>query len=259
MRIEKIAGHRVEFFDAIEELPVVRYQKFNKMLIVDSGVGSDVSDVDGHLYRATTFIQKGDTTSAMTELSNLRQNIYFVQQNLSPRFLAFAAFVKSIDGKPCDDLSDEGLQRIVDKLSREKVGILSALVDRAKKKIDEELVQMFPKLFDGSSTKEYYDLLRRRTLLLLDCIISGKTKTKRDKIELLTLDLLTFSKPQEFLNGDVEVQYDRAFEKMSITIAEHLHIEPKTLSVVAFYEAYEYLKDKINQQYKRDGKRHKPY
>lgn len=253
MREENIAGHRVEFYDSIEELPIVRYQRFNKMLLVDAGVGGDVSDFDNHLERVLTYLANGKIDLATTELHNLRQNIYFVQENLSPKYLSFAALIKSIDGKPCSDLSDEGLAKALGRLRNAPVGRLSALLGGAKKKIDEDLLVSFPSHFDSATSKEYYDKLRKRTLLLLDCIISGKTKTKQDSIDLLTMDLLLFSKPQEFASGKVEVEYDRQFEKMCICLSSQLGLRPKEMTVVEFYTAYEHLNEQIKNKYKRNG------
>lgn len=257
MRIEMIAGHRVEFYDSIEELSIVRYQRFNKMLLVDSGVGSDISDFDSHVERVMTFLSKGKNDMAITELQNMRQNVYFVQENLSPGLLSFAALVKSIDGEQCNDLTDEGLQRTLAKLKSGKVGVLSALLRSAKKKIDEDLLAKFPAHFDNSASKEYFDKLRKRTLLLLDCIISGKTKTKQDSIDMLTLDLLLFSKPQDFASGKVEVEYDRQFEKMCTNLSVQFGLRPREMTVVEFYGAYEHLNEQIRKKYKRNG--NKPY
>ena len=256
MREENIAGHRVEFYDSIEELPIVRYQRFNKMLLVDAGVGGDVSDFDNHLERVLTYLANGKIDLATTELHNLRQNIYFVQENLSPKYLSFAALIKSIDGKPCSDLSDEGLAKTLGRLRNAPVGRLSALLGGSKKKIDEDLLVSFPSHFDNSASKEYFDKLRKRTLLLLDCIISGKTKTKQDSIDMLTLDLLLFSKPQDFASGKVEVEYDKQFEKMCTNLSVQFGLHPKEMTVVEFYSAYEHLNEKIRNKYKRNGKPH---
>lgn len=256
MRIEKIAGHKVEFYDSIDELPVVRYQRFNKMLLVDAGVGSDISDFDNHIERVLTFIANGKNEMAATELSNLRQNVFFVQQNLSPRFLAFASLIKSIDGKPCNDISDDGLQRTLQRLKNSPVGKMVALFTAAKKKIDDDLLATFPSHFDSSATKEYYDKLRKRTLMLLDCIISGRTKTKQDTIDMLTLDLLLFSRPRDFASGKVEIEYDKQFEKMCVCLSEQLGLRPKEMTVVEFYTAYEHLNERIRNKYKRNVKSH---
>lgn len=44
MRKIVLAKHKVELYDSIDELPIVRFHKYNKMLLIDAGVGSDLSD-----------------------------------------------------------------------------------------------------------------------------------------------------------------------------------------------------------------------
>lgn len=46
MKNVPIKGMNVELYDSIEDLPIMRFHKYNKMLLVDAGVGSDLSDFD---------------------------------------------------------------------------------------------------------------------------------------------------------------------------------------------------------------------
>ena len=97
MKTLKLAGKTIEFYDDIENLPVTRFHKYNKMLLVDAGIGSDIADFDRHISRIAAFLAKNDNKQAITELENIRQNVYFIQSGVSPRNLAFAVLVKSID------------------------------------------------------------------------------------------------------------------------------------------------------------------
>ena len=111
MKSVTIGKHKVELYDAIDELPMARFHKYNKMLLIDSGIGSDMADVDRHLERVVLFINNKDLAAAQAELDNLRQNVYFIQENVSPKCLAFAVLVAKIDGKETNDLSDDGLKK----------------------------------------------------------------------------------------------------------------------------------------------------
>ena len=55
-----LGTHKVVMYDSIEELPIVRFQKYNKMLMLDAGLGSDVTALDGHLARVSEYIKAGD-------------------------------------------------------------------------------------------------------------------------------------------------------------------------------------------------------
>lgn len=245
MKTLKLAGKTIEVYDDIENLPVTRFHKYNKMLLVDAGIGSDIADFDKHISRIAAFLAKNDNKQAIIELENIRQNVYFIQSGVSPRNLAFAVLVKSIDGKPCDDLSDEGLKKIVDMFSDVPYKDLAASIEAVKKKIDRELQIYFPRLFDDATVKEYYDQLKRRTVLILQTIIDGGSKPEREKeIDDITAELITYFNPKSFSGSDsVEIEQDKQFEKICLMLSQYLHIDPKNMSVLAYYNAFEYIKE----------------
>lgn len=249
MRKTNIGGRSVVIYDAIDELPIKRFHKFNKMLLVDAGIGSDLADVDAHIQKSLTYYKQGKPDLAATELENLRQNIYFVQSELSPKHLAFACLVKEIDGRACDDISDNGLAATLELISNAKHVEITASIEAVKKKIDDDLQAYFPNLFEDASEKEFYDQLKRRTMLVLQSITDGQTN--ESEIERITIELLQYNKPRQFTGkNNAELQYDKNFERMCVTLSHNLHIEPKNLSVMEFYNAFEYLKDQLKAQNK---------
>lgn len=130
----RIAGHKVRIYTDIDEMPMVRFHKYNRMLLVDAGVGSDISDFDAHIERVVRYIRGGRNEDAAKELENLRQNVYMILNGQSPKDLSFACLVASVDGKVTDDLSDDGLRRVVDMLSDGARGEASDKRSEAKKK-----------------------------------------------------------------------------------------------------------------------------
>ena len=52
MKTVLINNKKVELYDSIEDLPIIRFHKYNKMLLVDAGVGSDLADFDRHVEQA---------------------------------------------------------------------------------------------------------------------------------------------------------------------------------------------------------------
>ena len=254
MKKTTIAGHEVELYDSIDELPILRFHKYNKMLLIDAGIGSDLSDWDTHIEKVIRYCRTKQTELAERELENTRQNVYFVQSGISPKYLAFAALVKSVDGKPTDDLTDAGLQSIVDMLADAPNGELTAQLEAVKKKIDEELQLYYPKLFDDATVKEYFDQLKRRTVLMLDAIIAGDTDDKRKEIDEITTMLITYTKPQKFDGAEsMEIQYDKQFENMCLVLSQQLHVQPKQYTVLEYYNAFEYIKDAAKRNNKRNG------
>lgn len=246
MKTIRIGKHKVTFYDAIAELPITRFHVYNKMLLVDSGVGSDITDFDSHIERVIAFLKKKDNESAIKEMQNLRQNIYLIQQSLSPKHMAFAALIADIDGKPCDNISDEGLKETLAKIENEKITEIDKPLHDSKKKIDGELQAYFPALFGDSSEKEYFDLILKRTKAVLSGIVEQKDNSA--EVDALTLELLTYIKPYDFANDNIELAADRQFEKICLMLTENLHCEPKKYTVLEFYSAFDYLKEKTKKR-----------
>lgn len=244
MRRTDIGGHKVEMYDSIDQLPILRFHAFNKMLLIDAGVGSDLADFDSHIERVTRFMQSGDTDNAAKELANMRLNVYMIQQGVSPEHLAFAALVKSVDGVACDDLTTDGLTKTLEMLKEATRQETAAETEAAKKKIEEEVRLYFPKMTDDTEVKEYYDTLRKRTLLQIDIICNGETEEKSRQLEELTTKLVTSDKPKQYSGSDgAEIQHDKNFEDMCIVISKELNVNAKTMTVLEYYNAVEFVRE----------------
>lgn len=256
MREVKLKGHKVTLYTSIEELPIVRFHKYNKMMLVDAGIGSDLTAMDGHIERVVQYIRQDKKQEAATEMENLRQNVYMMIQEMSPRLLSFACLVKEIDGKDADDISDEGLQKVVDMFGDVPVGEMTAQQDAVKKKIDEELTTYFPQVFDDTRGKEFYDILKQRIRVMLDCITKGDTEERKEEVERLTGDIITYAKPRKFTgNESTEVSYDREFDDMCLVISRELHTEAKRMTVMEYYNAYLFIvKDRKRQKVQIKGR-----
>lgn len=249
MRDIKLGQHKVVMYNAIDELPMVRFHKYNKMLLVDAGLGSDLSAVDAHIERVVRYIKADRRQEAAQEMENLRQNIYLTMQQLTPRNLAFAVLVKELDSKPCDDISDEGLQKVVDALMDVPVKEMTAEMDAVKKKIDDELTLYFPEDFDSADEKEYFDIMKRRTQIMLETVLNGDTAERQGEIDRLTDELVLFTKPRKFTGSEsVEIQHDKQYEDMCLVLSQELHQNPKNFTVMEFYNAYHYIKKQRKRQ-----------
>lgn len=240
MKIGKVSKHKVEIYDSIDELPIQRFQKYNKYLLIDSGVGSDLQDVLSHIDRAKIYI-KSNPAMAVTELENMRQSIYLVADELSPKHMAFAALVHKIDGEEITDTSDEGLKRVLEIISEAKKGWLDGVLNSVKKKIDRELNLYFPGKFDDATQKEYYDYLRQLTIHRLDEIITGASTEELCKE--IEIRMVLLSKPRVFWGAkSAEIEYDKQFEEMCLILTHNLQVQPYSMTVLQFYNAFDYLK-----------------
>ncbi len=246
MKTVKIGKHTVEMYDAIDELPVVRFHKYQKMLLVDAGIGGDIVAFDQRIERTRRFLMAEKYDMAQRELENMRQTVFMIQSELTPSHRAFAALVTKVDAKTCEDLTDDGLAAVTEMLSDAPAKELTAQLEAVKKKIDDELVLFFPSLFNDSEVKEYYDLLRKRSLEILNNIVAGKKEpSKGAAIEKLTTALMTYSHPKMFRGSEsVEIQFDRQFENLCLVLSEQLHVEPKKYTVLEFYNAFDFVQER---------------
>lgn len=245
----KIGKHTVEMYDAIDELPIVRFHKYQKLLLIDAGIGADIAALDQRIEKTRRFLMDGKSDKAQQELANLRQSVFFIQNGISPRHRSFAVLVKSIDGRECNDISDDALKQLTDTLNDASEKELTAQLEAVKKKIDGELRVYFPGLFADSEIKEYFDLLKKRAMAILSNIIAGveRPDTTPD-VERLNTALITYSNPKTFAGSEsVEIQFDRQFENLCLVLSEQLHVKPKEYSVLEFYNAFDFVQERARQ------------
>lgn len=255
MKKVRLGGHKVTIYDSIDELPIVRFHKYTKMLLVDAGVGSDINDFDAHIERAVRYIRGGDNEKGAKEIENLRQCVFLILSEQSVRDLSFACLVKELDGKPCDDLSEQGLAEVIRKLGGVPRKEMADTLESVKKKIDGDLSMYFPDLFDDVTAREYYDVMKRRTQAVLDNIINGEDEQRSQDIEKMTETLVLYVKPKVFAGRQsVEIQHDKSFESMCLTISRETHADAKRMTVMEFYNAYEYIRRMQKERQKQTAK-----
>ena len=242
MKKMKLGEHSVTMYDSIEELPIVRFQKYNKMLMLDAGLGSDLTALDAHLARVGEFIKAGETDNAAREIDNLRQTLFNVQNGLTPHFMSLIPLMAEVDGEPLTDLSDENIQRVYDSLKDVTMKAYEGAAHEVKKKIEEELKAYFNQGGESAASKEYYELMRRRALLMLDEISDGRDRS--EEIRAIESRMVRSDKPRVFQGErNAEVLYDKNFVGCCIAIAQNLNMDAKQMTVLEYYRAIEVLEE----------------
>lgn len=252
----KIGKHTVEMYDAIEELPIVRFHKYQKLLLIDAGIGADLAAFDQRIEKTRRFLMDGKPEKAQKELENMRQMVWLIQNEMNPKHRAFAVLVAKIDGNECLDISDDSLNRITEMLNDVPEKELTAQLEAVKKKIDTELRLYFPGLFADSQIKEYFDLLKQRALAVLANIVAGVDRPEATaQVEKLTTALITYSNPKTFAGAESEeIQFDRQFENLCLVLSEQLHVKPKEYSVLEFYNAFDFVQERARQAEKAQNR-----
>ena len=211
----RIGKHTVEMYGAVDELPVVRFHKYQKLLLIDAGIGGDVSALDQ----------------------------------------PFAALVKRVDKEEIPDASDASIDRVLELLADVPSGEIDGQLMSVKKKIEGELTLYFPTLFESPETKEYFDLMKRRTAAVLSLLAAGINPNGNGDVEELTTRMATLA-PARVFDGPEgeEVKADRNFEDVCLVLSEQLHINPKTCTVFEYYSAYDFVQRRQKEAEKAQNK-----
>lgn len=131
--------HVIKLYDSVDELPIGAYQRYNKFLLIDAGIGSSIDDLDAHIVKLAKFIGNNEREKAAQELQNMRQNLFMINANISPKYLAFAALVYSIDGKKIEAVSDDDYSELLAKIQEMPHSLLTKTLDWLKKKLQTNL------------------------------------------------------------------------------------------------------------------------
>lgn len=245
----------IKVYDSIDEMPIVNFQKYNKYLLIDSGIGSDVDDIDAHITRVAKFIKANNHKKALQELQNMRQNMYMVNSEISPKYLAFVALIQSIDGKEINDLSDDNLKSLLNDIKSIKHSKIIEFLAWLKKKVVTELETYFPGDFINPKEKDAYDKLKQRTLLVLESMLNEKDNSEEiNGIDALMLNMYS---PKVYAGSEsIEIKYDKQFENACLLIAQKTSLDAKKMTVLQFYNALDNIKQQIEAENK-SIKKHK--
>ena len=135
MKVIDTGKHVIKLYDSVDELPIGAYQRYNKFLLIDAGIGSSVDDFDAHIVKLAKLIGNNEREKAIQELQNMRQNLFMVNSKISPKYLAFAALVYSIDGKKVEAVSDDDYGELLTKIQEMPHSLLTKTLDWLKKKL----------------------------------------------------------------------------------------------------------------------------
>lgn len=246
----------IKLYDSIDEMPIANFQKYNKCVLIDSGIGSDIDSVDSHIVKIAKLVNSGNNARAMQELQNMRQNMHMIVQNVSPKYMAFAALVHSIDGVVVTDLSDSNLVEIINSISSVKASIVDNILEWLKKKLQTELETYFPAEFDSAKEKETYNRLKQRTVLVLQGIAEDIDTS--DEVAAIDEFLFGLYKPQQFTGKDsAEIRYDKQFEGACLVISQKTNMDARKMTVLQFYTALDNVSKQIEAEKKAYSKYHK--
>lgn len=144
MREAHINGHKVVVYDSIEETNIVRFQKFNQFVLVDSGIGSDTEAVTRHLNEIIAYNKAGEVQKVENAALSMIQAISLVMKGENPKVKSFATMIHSINGVPTE-LTETGIAATIAELNRIRftVGDVRKMLAELKKKSIRKLRSFF--------------------------------------------------------------------------------------------------------------------
>lgn len=246
MKVINYNRHKITLYDSITELPIWRFQLYTKYLILASGIGSSLADIDNK-FSDLRVLMKDSPNDALRLTVNLQQALHFAIQNVSPQMMAFVVLIHKIDGREVvdDDLTEDGIKRIIKELSVKRFSFqaLQDALSGFKKKIETEFSNYFPGLMDNSRMKEFYARLRQRTLLVLRSVQEAKEEYAQ-QIKQIDKAFLQSNKPRIFHGSSgMEVQMAKEFESTLVLLSQHGAVSsPRNMTTLAYYQALEVIK-----------------
>ena len=135
--------NEVVLYDSIYEMPIGRFNEFNKRLVMDLGMGHDSHSFRARLKSLEEYLSlqeadyKKNIEGAFRELHNLYQNFHAAVYKINYKALCFATLVKSIGGEECGYRTDEALNITVSRLDEigYSWGELIKFIDEVKKNL----------------------------------------------------------------------------------------------------------------------------
>jgi len=119
--IYKYKGHTIEMYDSIHDLPILRFQRFNKYQMISNEIGNTFEDYDRRMAKTIQFLEKKMIDEAKQELQNQRQTVFNSYNNFTPVGKSLAVLVKRIDKTIYDTFTPDDLDRCLEHL--DKIGL----------------------------------------------------------------------------------------------------------------------------------------
>ncbi len=120
----------LKIYNDIDQLPVQRFTLANKYWMLHDSIGSSIEDFDKNHFNKITLIAR-DKEKTLKELANFRILVFNIMNDTNVQHLSFACLIHSVNGIEVTDLSQENLQKLLNKLSA-----LGLTQDVLKKKLN---------------------------------------------------------------------------------------------------------------------------
>lgn len=253
-RIELENDNYIIKYENAEELPLRRNSKFQKYLLLKSGVGCTIQDVGNHFQNLHGFIAYDKKEEAKKEAENLHYNFFSILNEIEYNDLAFASLIFSINGEKLNDISEENLNKVIDWLSDHGMTkkLVSEEVDDTKERIVNDLKLYFPKFFPESSDFTYFAKIKQgidaSAQKILQQIENESGEVDQEIIKMLdqiSKWFVDIKSAKNFTANDPNnciVKSETSFEELCALVESKGASNPKDFTLIEFYSRLEYIR-----------------
>jgi hypothetical protein len=228
----------IELYDSIDELPITRYQWFNRQMMIDSGVGGDLDAFNRRCVSIARLIDT-DASKAKVEIQNLMGSVHFMMNNVNPEMNAFVGLVKSVDGKDLpNEITDDIVKSTLSKIGGVKLSWIRRMIKKIKRGIRREMNTFLKKGNDGQ-TRQYYQNLQTALERELERIQKDELDSDMGEIDQFLAESVVIKR---YL-GDVQIKDITGFERVCSIISKYFNDKAKNLSTLEFYDRIELMKE----------------
>lgn len=159
MKKIQLNSNYLKMHDSIDEMPITKFQAYNRFLLIDAGIGGDIESIDQHYTRMLRYANKKDYDNLIKELTNYRQNLHYVIEHTSPEMMAFGALIHSVNNIEVGNLADEEIQSLLKELSRKGLtfGKVRGFINHVKKKLTPSFLFSLGKRKDRPKSSSFSD------------------------------------------------------------------------------------------------------
>lgn len=138
----KIGKKEVIFYSDFTEMPIEKWQAFNKSLMYSLNVGSNISDFINHTNTISNFIKTDNKTKALKTVRNMELSVNNIFDNFNSTIKPFKYIIKSIDGK--ENFEKEYIELIND--YNLTMNTVNNKIEVVKKKSKNKLLKLLNKI-----------------------------------------------------------------------------------------------------------------
>lgn len=149
MRLIEVRGlfrkNVINVYESIKELPIERHHEFQKLVLQDLGIGSDLDAVAKHFSVFHNLLVNNKSGDALMEAKNLHNAFFYILEGINIKSFCFVVMVESINGEKFNDLSESGIKKHIKKISQS--GLTQGMVDDVVEDLKKKLKANFEPIF----------------------------------------------------------------------------------------------------------------